>query len=135
MNELQESSIQIQILLNDNKDDEKTDMVSRQLKRELLEFGFENLAFVSDGNLPEYAKGIDHVILGTLLISVSPIMLTKFLDFLHAWALRQENRVIKIKIQTKANQVIEVEVPETMSPDEVKKWIGEIKSTVNQKAN
>jgi len=135
MNELQESSIQIQILLNDNKDDEKTDTVSRQLKRELLEFGFENVAFVSDGNLPEHAKGIDPVILGTLLISVSPIMLTKLLDFLHAWALRQENRVIKIKIQTKANQVIEVEVPETMSPDEIKKWVGEIKSAVNQKTN
>jgi len=133
MSELQQSEIQIQISLDDGKDDDKTDMASRQLRKELVEIGFTTASLVSGENLPEYAKGIDPVVLGTLLVSISPIMLTKFLDFLHAWSLRQENRVIKIKIQTNANQIIEIEVPETTSPDEVKKWINEIKSTISPK--
>ena len=49
-------------------------------------------------------------------------MLPKFLDFLHAWAMRKENRHIKVKLQAD-DKSVEIEVPQTSSPDEIKKWM------------
>ncbi len=67
-------------------------------------------------------KDGDALALGLLTLTLIPSMLPKFLDFLHAWAMRRENRHIKVKIQL-SDKSVEIEVPQTSSPDEIKKWM------------
>ena len=67
-------------------------------------------------------RGADALVIGTVMLTFIPIVLPKFLEFLHAWAMRRENSNIHIKIESK-NKTVEVEVPSSMSPEEAKRWI------------
>lgn len=69
------------------------------------------------------SKNLDPVILGALTLTIIPTILTKFLEFLHAWSMRRENRHLKIKLQLPNKASLEIEIPQTSSPEELKKWI------------
>ena len=112
----------LQIIVEDG-DDEEIDKVSRRLYRELIDLDVDSVERISMGIVPEGAKSVDPTLLGLLIVSVGPIMLTKFLEFLHAWCMRDESRTVKIKMQAKSGDAIEIEVPTQMSPSELKGWI------------
>ena len=76
---------------------------------------------------------IDPVLLGVLAVGVGPIVLTKVLEFLHAWAMRREGRVVKIRIQAGPDSSLEVEVPAIMPRSEVKTWINTVSEALNEK--
>src|SRR5215216_2383641 len=82
---------------------------ARSLREGIKQLGVVSVEFQKKEPAPEGTKSIDPVIAGALIISVTPTVLTKFLDFLHAWAMRRENHTLKIKIQTPDNSVIEIE--------------------------
>ena len=50
----------------------------------------------------------DRLLLGMLAVSVGPVLLPKFLDFLHAWSMRREGRTVKVKLQTAEGAALEV---------------------------
>ncbi len=78
-------------------------------------------------------KDIDPLIFATLSLSLAPIVTTKFFEFLHAWSMRRENRLIKIKIQLGKDKFIEFEGPETMSKKDVDGWILSVEKAIKSK--
>ncbi len=68
-----------------------------------------------------------------LIVAVAPLAVTKFLEFLQAWALRREGRAVKIEIQNVKGSLIEIEVPATTSTVEIRKWIGMVKECLAEK--
>jgi len=111
------------------EDAEVVDAITRQLHDEIQDLDIESAELIKLGSVPQGAKPVDPVVLGALAVTVGPLVLTKVLDFLHAWAMRREDRNVKIKIQS-ADKSLEVEVPTTMSPDETKAWINALKGTL-----
>ncbi|MBI3174887.1 MAG: hypothetical protein HYZ25_14270 [Chloroflexi bacterium] len=69
------------------------------------------------------SKDIDPLAFATLSIAIAPIVATKFFEFLNTWALRRENRNIRIKIQVGKDESIEFEGSETLSKQDVEEWI------------
>jgi hypothetical protein len=78
-------------------------------------------------------KDIDPLAFAALSISMAPIAMTKFFEFLNMWALRRENRNIKIKIQLGKNKSIEFEGSETLSKKDVETWILVIEKALKNK--
>ena len=90
-------------------DTEYLDHLTRQLRCELSEVdGVEAVNFVAGGAAPAGAKSVDPVTLGVLAIAVLPSLLPKLVDFVQAWVLRGQNRVVKFKGKL-AGQEIEFE--------------------------
>jgi hypothetical protein len=127
--------IQLTLLIDAGADAhvEELDRLTRQLRDEILELEVESVEPVKGAPAPEGTKGVDPMILGALAVTVGPTVLTKFLEFLHAWAMRREDRTVKLKIQTEGGAMLEVEVPATMSPAEVKQWINSLNETLGKK--
>jgi hypothetical protein len=113
--------------------DEELDQLTRQLRQELLEVGVESAELVHQGKAPAGAKtGLDPVVLGGLLVAVTPMVMTKLLEFLQAWTMRREGRTVKLNIQTADGASVQMEVPQTMSPVEVKSWIDTIEAALTR---
>jgi hypothetical protein len=129
------SSLHIEVQIEmEGADEEELDRQARRLRGEILErLEVDSAELVRAGNAPEGTKVIDPVILGALVVAVGPTVLTKFLEFLHAWAMRREGRTVKLKLQTPEGAALEIEVPQTMSPAEVKKWIDTLSEAVTKK--
>lgn len=114
-------------------DNEEIDLLTRELRSELLEMDVDSVNLVPAEAAPQGSKVIDPVLLGVLAVGVGPIVLTKVLEFLHAWAMRREGRVVKIRIQAGPDSSLEVEVPAIMPRSEVKTWINTVSEALNEK--
>lgn len=127
--------IQLTLLIDagTDADAEELDRLTRQLRAEILELEVESVEPMKGAPAPEGTKGVDPMILGALVVAVGPTTLTKLLEFLHAWAMRREDRTVKLKIQTEGGAMLEVEVPATMSPAEVKQWVNSLNETLEKK--
>ena len=106
-----------------NSDAEDLDRATRQLLDELRELDVESVDLLRVGEVPEGVKSVDAALLGALVVAVVTTALPKFFDFLHAWALRREGRMVKVKVQTESGAAIEVEFSETTPPEKVKEYI------------
>jgi hypothetical protein len=70
--------------------------LTNSLNRELLDLGVGQVARPAEGAVPEGAKG-EPFTWGVLALAVVPTLLPKLVEFIQSWALRGENRVVKIK--------------------------------------
>lgn len=111
---------------------EDVDRLTRQLLTEIRSLEVESVALAKDDAAPTGTKSIDPVLVGALVIAIGPTLLTKFLEFLHDWAMRREGRTIKLKVQRSNNDSIEIEVPATMSQPEVQKWVESVNELLNK---
>jgi hypothetical protein len=101
-------------------DDEERDRVTRQLRDELRDLdGVEPVKPVEAGTVPEGAKSAEAMTLGALAVTILPSVIPKFIEFLQTWSMRGENRTVKIEARI-GDRSVNVEVPRTMSPDELK---------------
>jgi hypothetical protein len=57
--------------------------------------------------------------LGALAVTILPSVIPKFIEFLQTWSMRGENRTVKIETRI-GDRSVNVEVPRSMSPDELK---------------
>lgn len=78
-------------------------------------------------------KDIDPLAFATLTVAVAPVVVTKFFEFLNAWALRRENRHVRIKLQLGKDKSIEFEGSETLSKEDVEKWIRVLDGAMKKK--
>ena len=130
---IEDETVQVDVRIELKHDDPvKLDRLTRQLRSELINNGILSVKFREQDEKEEGTKAIDPVVLGALIIASAPSIITKILEFLHAWAIRREDRVVKVKIQTQAGNIVEIEVPETMSQDKVKEWIDMVNSTIKK---
>ncbi len=72
---------------------------------------------------------IDPLLFAALGFSLAPAVTPKFLEFLNAWVMRRENRVIKVKVQLGWNQSIEIDGSETLSQKKMEDWISAIEKS------
>jgi hypothetical protein len=87
---------------------EEIDRLTRQLLTELKQTSVESAELVKGGSAPLGTKSIDPITAGAIAIAVLPPMLTKIIETLQSWLMRDTNRKIKFKGKV-AGQVIEFE--------------------------
>ena len=124
---LEHLTLQIQ---SEDFDPERLDLLTRQLRAELLDLEVESADFIQKGQLPEGEKAMDAVTLGALAVAVLPGFLPKLVDYLQSWTLRGEGRKIKVKSQV-GDRSIELEYsPEAMSQKELKTLVETLTNTL-----
>ncbi len=108
---------------NEQIDLKDLDRYTRQLRDEIREAQVESVDLVSADEIPEGARSAEALTLGALAIAVLPAVLPKVVELLHAWLMRMQGRIVKIKIQS-GDQVVEVEyTPTATSPEELKQTV------------
>ena len=124
---LEQFTLQIQ---SEDSDPERLDLLTRQLRAELLDLDVESADFIQKNQLPEGAKAVDAVTLGALAVAVLPGFLPKLVDYLQSWTLRGEGRKIKVKSQV-GDRSIKLEYsPEAMSQQELKTLVETLTNTL-----
>ena len=68
------------------------------LRRELLRLDVDDVARVPAGEAPEDAKGLELVVVGSLLVKLAPHVIGKVGDVLQAWLKRGEGRTLQVRI-------------------------------------
>jgi hypothetical protein len=97
------------------------------LEREVLELdGVEKAA----NN--QAVKEIDPLAFAILSFNLIPTVLARFFEFLNAWAMRRENRMVKIRVQLGKNKYVEFEGSETMSKKDVEGWVAAVEKTLKK---
>lgn len=127
---IQDGYITCEVSIDDNSvDSEKLSQWLLDLKREVDATNLITLLPAKIEISPTGTKGVDPV-LAAIGFSMLSNSLPQILTFLHDWALRRENRVLKVKIQSKKDKFIEMEIPTGLSKKEVKDWIESIQSAI-----
>ncbi|MBI5294315.1 MAG: hypothetical protein HY869_02485 [Chloroflexi bacterium] len=116
------------LLENDQADPNELERSTLSLEKELAQNvgGIHRQA--ADGH-----KDIDPLAFATLTVAIAPIVVTKFFEFLNTWALRRENRHVRIKLQLGKDKSIEFEGSETLSKEDVEKWIRVLDGAMKKK--
>jgi|WetSurMetagenome_2_1015567.scaffolds.fasta_scaffold1193085_1 hypothetical protein len=81
------------------EDADERDLLTRELRSELLELGTGSVELASTGEPPPGVKAAEVFTLGALALAVLPSFLPKLLEYLNSWTMRAENRTIKVKTQ------------------------------------
>jgi hypothetical protein len=122
--------VEMQLEFNvDDGDYGQLDSLTHQLNYELQDLDIQSVDYLRLEPISG-VKSTDPIIVGALLIAVGPTVIGKVFEFLQAWTMRREGLTMKIKIQTEHGESLEIEVPTTTSPDEVKNWINTLSNTL-----
>lgn len=114
-------------------DSNDLDLLTRSLRRELLDLDVERVDFLTAGEAPAGAKSGEALTLGTLVVSTMPVFVPKLIEFLHSWVTRAEDRKVKIKSQV-GDRSIELEYsPKAISPEELKTLINTLSVSLEEK--
>lgn len=103
-------------IVNSDADAEQDDQSTRRLIRQLRELGAESVEQTLEADAHMAIKG-DAFTLGALALVALPAFLPKLVEFLQAWTLRGENRVVKIR--TSAGLEVEFTPENQFSQDEL----------------
>lgn len=105
-------------------DPEELDLQARQLRSELFDLQVESVELWKGSAPPEGTKSAEAVTLGALALGVLPEFLPRLIDALHSWAMRAENRKIKVKTQI-GDRSIELEYsPQALSQEQLEHLVG-----------
>jgi hypothetical protein len=99
--------------------------LTHTLRRNLDDMDTESVTLLHGQDYLPGAKG-DALTVGGLLVSVLPTALPAVLEFLREWVLRNNNHMIRAKVQ-RGDQLAEIEYPANMSHDELQKHLEMIK--------
>jgi hypothetical protein len=113
----------------DSNDLEDLAEATRNLATELREMGVETTQPLGE-EIPSGAKGVDPTLLGALVV-VGPLVITKVLEFVHAWSMRREGQIVSVEIGTPNKGTIKIEMPASMSMQEMKERIQAVQEMVN----
>lgn len=116
------------LLENDQADPNELERSTLSLEKELDQNVGGIHRQTADGQ-----KDIDPLAFATLTVAIAPIVVTKFFEFLNTWALRRENRHVRIKLQLGKDKSIEFEGSETLSKEDVEKWIRVLDGAMKKK--
>ena len=120
----------LRIDAGEDADADELDQLTRQLMAELQQMEVESVELVRVESPPEGTKTAEVVTLGALAVAVLPTVVPKLIDFLQAWMLRGEDRMVKIKTQVE-DRSLEIEFsPKSTSPKELKSLLDAMAMTV-----
>jgi hypothetical protein len=127
-----EKTIFLTIQLNSGEagDGEELDQQARRLLSEIQELEVETAELVKSGDPPKGAKSGEVVTLGTLAVTLLPVVAPLVIESLQKWSRRAENRTIRIKAQVE-DRSIEVEYsPAAMSTNELKRLLNTLTEAI-----
>ena len=111
------TNIEIQLtIVEEGADAERLDELTRRFIQDLRDAGAEAVKRPTESATEEGAKGAAFT-WGALALGAVPAFLPKLIEFLQAWTLRGEDRVVKIK--TPAGLEVEFTPEKQLSQDEV----------------
>jgi hypothetical protein len=91
------NNVTFQITISEQEaEPERLDQLTIQLRRDLLDLGVEQ-ADRPPGKAPMKGSKGDAFTIGALALVAAPALLPNLISFIQSWALRGENRVVKIK--------------------------------------
>lgn len=115
--------LEVNISLSSDQTNEGLDDLTRSLYIELQDFNLEKLELKQGITLPKGAKsGADPITIGAIAITVLPSLLPKVIEFIQAWSMRGDKKIVKFKGKI-SGQVIEFEG----SREDLEKIISQIK--------
>ena len=92
-----QNNVTFQITISEEEaEPERLDQLTIQLRRDLLDLGVDQASRPAGAAPVKGSKG-DAFTLGALLLVAAPAMLPNLISFIQSWALRGENRKVKIK--------------------------------------
>ena len=128
--DISDNNLSCELLVEDiSADSEKINQWLFDLQNEIAATNMVSILPAKTKPAPIGSKAVDPV-LAAVCFSMLSNSLPQILNFLHDWALRREGRVLKIKIQSKKDKVIEMEIPTSLSNKEVKAWIKSVQSAI-----
>ena len=108
-------NIQLMLLVRpEGEDSDDIDLATRRLRSELQDLPIESVSLAPAGALPPGAKAGDPVALGALTLSLAPIVIPAFLEFLKSWMGRKEGRSVVIR-RTIGDASTEIEIKSPVS--------------------
>jgi len=114
-------------------DADERDLLTRELRSELLELGTGSVELTSAGEPPPGIKAAEVFTLGALALAVLPAFLPKLVEYLHSWTMRAENRKIRVKTQV-GDRSIELEyTPTAVSEEELMKLVSKLTGALADK--
>ena len=102
------ANLVIHVGASEELDAEGLDHLTRQLRDELRELDLESVELAPGEMPPRGVKSPEAFTLGALAVGILPSLIPKLIDFLQAWSLRGQNRVVKIKANI-GDRSVEVE--------------------------
>ena len=102
------ANLVIHVGAGEELDAEDLDRLTRQLRDELRDLDLESVELAPGEKAPPGAKSPEALTLGALAVGILPSLIPKLIDFLQAWSLRGQNRVVKIKANI-GDRSVEVE--------------------------
>jgi hypothetical protein len=124
-------NLTLSISIGQGADAEELDRFARQLRDEIAELEVDAVEPLAGGPIPAGAKSAEAITLGALAVAILPTILPKLIELLHAWTMRGENRLVKIKTQA-GDRSVEVEYsPTTMSAKELEHLVNALTGSVS----
>lgn len=126
------SEKKIQVLLNLNVgselDAEEKELVTRQLREELMRLDVDGVDFVKSGKAPAKAKG-DPITWGTLLLTLAASggVLTTLIGVVQSWLTRHNQRSISLEVNGN-----KIDVDDITSEDQkrlIDSWISNVQGS------
>jgi hypothetical protein len=100
--------------MGDDVDREELDRATRILRSEIDQVGVESVELRAGQAVPEGAKAVDPVAIGSLLVSVLSATLPKLIAVLHSWVTVSGGRKIKLKVRA-GRKSVDLEIPGSMT--------------------
>ena len=114
-------------------DADDRDLLTHELRSELIELGTGSVEPISAGAPPPGIKAAEVFTLGALALAVLPAFLPKLVEYLNSWTMRAENRRIRVKTQA-GDRSIELEyTPTAISEEELMKLVSKLTGALADK--
>jgi hypothetical protein len=104
--------------MGDDVDSEELDRATRHLRNAIDETGVESVELSAEQDVPEGAKAVDPVAIGSMLVSVLSATLPGLLAVLHSWVTVSGGRKVKLKVRA-GRRSVDLEIPGRMTEREL----------------
>ncbi len=116
--------LQISLSVPDG-DPAEVDKLTRLLRSEIEQLDVETVEAVSAGPVPAGAKAMDWQVVGQMVVTLAPVVITPLFELVKSWIQRQPAVPVKVKIRMRVGKRIsEVEYdPAKTSEEDLRKLL------------
>jgi hypothetical protein len=94
------------------------DELTRELKQEIENLEVETVKPLAAGSLPRGAKSADWAVIGQMVVTLAPTVISPFFDLLRSWVERKPSTPVKVRIKVgKKTAQIEYDPTKTTAKD------------------
>jgi hypothetical protein len=121
------------ILMPKSDEAEQIQDYTYSLYNDIQEIGVEKISLSRKEVYATGEKSIDPITLGTILLTISPLVLTSLLQLIHDWSLRHKDQTIKISYKNRKGEELKIELPVDMSKQDSQDCVDLVIGALEQK--